>query len=170
MVEGAGVAAGVLVAFVEVDVISRSSTTAGCPDLRRERLLFDFTVETVSSPPEVCSPSVFSIRSFRRRKRSWRAACLSPPPTVLFLPNFPGELGDATPNRDGSRGSAPPVNLCMAIIRAAALLDRNRPCKCLDCKACSVGMGVGGEVPGYPKGEMGGIGATIGWDIWSCAK
>ena len=105
--------------IAEGDVKSRSSTIAGVPDLRNDPLLL-FFADVPSSLPEICSPSVFSILSFRRRRRSCLATIRSPPPTVLFLPS----LGKAP-----SAVSELPMSLFIAIIRAAALLERNRPCK-----------------------------------------
>lgn len=152
--EGPGVAVGVL---VDVVVRSRSSTTVDEPDFRRERRLLLFVGVIASSPPDVCSLSVCPILSFSRLRSSWRAATRSPPATVLFLPNLDvpcadGEL-DIIPKGE-SIGSVPPVSLCMAIVRAAALFERKRPCRCRDCKASSDGMGVDGDVPGYVNGDM----------------
>ena len=130
---------------VEAMVRSRSSTTAGVPDFRWERR-FLLLADSKSSPPEVCSPSVFSILSFSRRSRSCLATMRSPPPTVLFLPNLGVDL---------SVDSELPTSLFIAIIRAAALFERKRPCKCLFCSASKVGSGVGGDVPGYNGGDIG---------------
>lgn len=83
----------------------------------------------ISSLPLICSTGSSFIRSPSLRNKNCRAAERSPPVTVLLLPTpFPlGKGGGVPAEDDWSYASVPPVSFCMAFIRAAALLDRNRP-------------------------------------------
>lgn len=114
--------------------------------LRERRLLrFGGAGATHSSPPLVCSPSASLILSPSRLSMIFRAANRSPPDTVLFLANLSG--GGGVGDGDGnSYVSLPPVNLCIAIIRAAALFERTI---IPFWSAVNDGnIGVGGEAPG----------------------
>lgn len=82
-----------------------------------------------------------------------RAVDLSPPETVLFRDkNGDGAMGMGN---DSSYVSAPPVSLCIAIMRAAALFDRNNPFCSPFCSASKVGIGVPGVETGYMNGPSG---------------